>query len=106
MVIKLLMNSMYGKTAIKPVETYTIVKDDRNDFEQYISYNSNYIDSVIEVSGKVYIQKVKSILSHFKYVHCGVEILNISKLIINKVFSCADDCDIQIYIIKIQILYI
>ena len=74
MVIKLLMNSMYGKTIIKPVETYTIVKDNRDDFEKYISYNYNYIDSVIEVHGKFYFKKVKSILSHFKYVHCGVEI--------------------------------
>ena len=47
MVIKLLMNSMYGKTIIKPVETYTIVKDTRYDFEKCISYNYNYIDSVI-----------------------------------------------------------
>ena len=30
MVIKLLMSSMYGKTIIKPVETYTIVKDNRD----------------------------------------------------------------------------
>ena len=40
-VIKLLMNSMYGKTIIKPVETDTIVKDNRDDFEKYISYNYN-----------------------------------------------------------------
>ena len=33
-VIKLLMNSMCGKTIIKPVETDTIVKDMRNDFEK------------------------------------------------------------------------
>ena len=38
-VIKPLMDSMYGKTIIKPVETYTIVKDTREDFEKYISYN-------------------------------------------------------------------
>ena len=31
-VIKLLMNSMHGKTAIQPVETNTIVKDNRDDF--------------------------------------------------------------------------
>ena len=37
MIIKLLVNSMYGKTTIKPVETDTIVKDNRNDFEKYIS---------------------------------------------------------------------
>ena len=38
-VIKLLMNSMYGKTIIKPVETDTIVKGNRDDFGKYISYN-------------------------------------------------------------------
>ena len=97
MVIKLLMNSMYGKTIIKPVETDTIVKDDRDDFEKYISYNYNYIDSVIEVNGKYYIKKVKSILSHYNYVHCGVEILSMSKRIMNKVFSCANDCGVKIY---------
>ena len=58
MVIKLLMNSVYGKTSIKPVETYTIVKDNRDYSEKYISYNYNYIDSVTEVNGKVYIRKV------------------------------------------------
>ena len=57
MVIKLLMNSMYGKTIIKPVETDTIVKGNRNDFEKHISYKYNYIASVIEASGKFYISK-------------------------------------------------
>ena len=57
-VIKLLMNSMYGKAIIKPVETDTIVKDSRDDFEKYISYSYNYIDSVLGVNGKFYIKKV------------------------------------------------
>ena len=39
MVIKLLMNSMHGKTIIKPAETDTIVKDNRDDFEKHVSYN-------------------------------------------------------------------
>ena len=56
MVIKLPMDSMYCKTIVKPVETYTIVKDNRDDFEKYISYNCNYIDSVIEVNNKLYIK--------------------------------------------------
>ena len=96
-VIKLLMNSMCGKTIIKPVETYTIVKDNRDDFEKYISYRYNYIDAVIEDNSKLYIKRVKPILSHFDYVHCGVEILNMSKRIMDKIFSCADDCDVQVY---------
>ena len=69
------------------------------------SYNYDYIDSVIKVSGKLYIKKVKSILSHVNYVHYGVEILNMSKRIMNKVFSCADECAIKIQF-KILIAYI
>ena len=49
-VIKLLMNSMYGKTSIKPVETDTVVKDNKHDFGKYMSYNFNCIDSVIEIN--------------------------------------------------------
>ena len=64
MAIKLLMNSMYGKT-IKPIETYTIIKDTREDFEKYTSYNYNYIDSVLEAKGRYYIQKAKSMFISF-----------------------------------------
>ena len=46
-VIQLLMNSMYGRTIVKPVETYTIVKGNIYDFDTCTSYNYNYIDSVI-----------------------------------------------------------
>ena len=91
MVIKLLMSSMYGKTVITPVEAYTIVKDNRNDFDKCISYNCNYIGSVIGVSGIFYIKKVKPIVSHFNYVHCGVEVLNMSNIMTNRVFGCAHD---------------
>ena len=59
MVIKLLMNSMYGKTMFKPVETDTIVKYNKDDFGKYVSYNYNYIDSVIKVNGTYYIKKEK-----------------------------------------------
>ena len=96
--IKLVMNSMYGKTIIKPVETDTIVKDIREDFEKYISYNYNYIDSVIEVNGsKFYTRQVKSIPPHYNHIHCGVGILSMSTRIMNKVFGCADDLNINIY---------
>ena len=65
--------------------------------KKYFSYNYNYIDSVIEVNDKFDTKKVKPILSHFNYVHCGVGTLNMSKRIMNKVFSCADGCNIKIY---------
>ena len=48
---------MYGKTSIKPVETDTIITDNREDFEKYTSYNYNYIDYVLEAKGRYYIKK-------------------------------------------------
>ena len=71
-VIKLLMNSMYGQTIIKPVDTDTIINYSRADFETQISLNYDYIDSVLEVNVRYYIKQVKSVMSHFNYVHCGV----------------------------------
>ena len=65
MVIKRLMNIMYGKTIIKPVETDTIVKDNQDDSEKCMSYNYKYTGSVLEVNGNYYIKKVKSVLSHY-----------------------------------------
>ena len=49
-VIKLLMNSMYGTTSTKPVEAYTIINDSRDECEKYVSLNYKYIDSVLEVN--------------------------------------------------------
>ena len=51
-VIKLLMNCMYGNTIIKPIDTYTIISYSQHDFEKYVSFNYNYIDSVLEVNGR------------------------------------------------------
>ena len=36
-------------------------------------------------------------MSRFNYVHCGVEILSVSKMIMNKVLNCAGDLNIKTY---------
>ena len=36
-------------------------------------------------------------MSHFNYVPCGVEILPMSKRIMNKVFDISNDCGVKIY---------
>ena len=88
---------MYGKTIIKPIETDTIIRNNKDDFGKCISYNYNYIDSVLEVNGRYCIKEVTSILSHYNYDHCGVEILSMSKGIMNGVFGCASDCGVKVY---------
>ena len=34
-------------------------------------------------------------MSHDNYVHAGVEIPSMSQIIMNKVFSCAGDCNVE-----------
>ena len=91
------MNSMCGKTIIKPIETDTIIKYSRDDFEKCMSLIHNNIDSVAEVSHPYYIKRVASVMPHLEYVHCGVEILSMSKQFMNKVCSCATGCGVKVY---------
>ena len=90
------MNSMYGKTILKPIEVDTVVVPEWR-FEKYISYNYNFIQSCIKVHDKYYVKKIKSIINHYNYCHCGVEILSMSKRIMNEVMSLAEDVKLSIY---------
>ena len=82
---------MYGKTIIKPIETDTTMKGS-DDFEKYISLNPNYIDSALQINGRYYIKKVKPAMGRFNYVHCGGEILSVSRRVTDKVCPCCGDC--------------
>ena len=82
---------------MKQVETDTIMKDSRDGFEKYSSLSLNYIDSALEINGRFYINRIKSAMSHFDIVHCGVGILSMFKRVMNKVFPCCDDCSIKLY---------
>ena len=46
---------------------------------------------------RYYIKKVKSLMGHFDYVHCGVETLSMSKWVMDKVFDCSSDCGVKVY---------
>jgi len=95
-VIKELMNSMYGKTILKPIETETVVKT-IPEYEKYIRFNYNFIESAIKVGDKYYVKKIKCIINHFNYVQCGVEILSMSKRIMNEVMTLADENNLNIW---------
>ena len=90
------MNSI--ENIIKPVEAGTIIKENsKYDFDKYISPNYNYIDNALEVNGRCCIKKVVSVMSRFKYVNCGVEILSMSERIMNKVFDVSNGCGVKIH---------
>ena len=90
------MNSMYGKTILKPIETETVVRTQQA-FHKYVCFNYNYIQSSIKVGDRYYIKKIKTILNHYDYVNCGEETLSTSKRIMNQVLALAEDEGLNIW---------
>ena len=43
------------------------------------------------------ILRKNSVMSHFNSVHCGVEILSMSKRIMNRIFDVSCDCGVKVY---------
>ena len=95
-IYKLLMNSCYGKCLLKPINSETeIVYEDK--WDKYLEYNYNFISEYTKM-GKCYIvQKIKPINDHFNNVYAGVEILSMSKRIMNEVICLAEDLKMNIY---------
>lgn len=98
LVFKELMNSSYGKTCLKPIDSdieYVKV----NDFEEYVIRNYNYIKEATLLANGNYmkVKKIKTIDTHFNNVHIGVSILATSKTIMYEVMCLAEDLGIDIY---------
>ncbi len=81
--IKLLMNSIYGKLLQRPITTETVIKDSEEAFNKFLELNYNFIESAIQVQlgnkHKYYIQRMKPIINQHNYIHCAVNILDMSK---------------------------
>jgi hypothetical protein len=105
-VYKLMMNSAYGKTLLKPIEDKTVIKSHK-DMQTFVQRNYNFIKTIDYLNtkdeeeqtayDKAKIKIIKPIDTHFNNCHCGVEILAMSKRIMNRVMCLADDCKIPIY---------
>ena len=95
MVFKEFMNSSYGKSYLKPIESDSKYIPEK-DFEKFMDRNYNYIQEATKLAnGKFYKVKVrKAIDNHFNNVHVGVEILSMSKRIMYEVMTLAEDNDI------------
>ena len=96
--IKLLLNSIYGKSILKaiPTETKCIPKDK---VIKYIWKNYNYITEVNENASinNVYVKKLKPINNHFNLPHFGASVLSWSKHLMNQVMGTAEQNGINIY---------
>jgi len=100
MVYKLIMNSGYGKSIMKPVESefkfFDIYKGEE-ELQTFISRNYNWIKSYTYFGSSVKVEMVKRLSTHSNIAQVGVSILSMSKRIMNEVMCCAEDNGIDIY---------
>lgn len=110
LVFKEVMNSAYGKTIMKPQET-EIVYNVESKIENFMKKNHNHISIVEKLetfnddktpveyrSEQRYKCKVmKTIDDHFSSPHIGVEVLSMSKRIMNEVMCLAEDLNLDMY---------
>ena len=89
-VYKLLMNSSYGKTLLKPIDSETEIVY-KNNWNDYLNKNYNFIKEFTKTKDMIIVKKIKPISTHFNNVYAGVEILSMSKRIMNEVMYCAED---------------
>ena len=97
-IIKLIMNSCYGKTALKEIGE-DVVYISKNKFDEYVSRHYSWIKEITESQNgkRLRVVKVKAINEHFNRVHIGIQILSMSKRIMNEVMTLAEDEGHPIY---------
>ena len=112
LIIKLIMNSAYGKMIQKPITTqklfkkYQTMKKDKKTNEmvqeyplnKYLIKNSAKVINYWQINNNLYKIKVgKQIDNFYTNTLLGVQILSMSKRIMNEVMVTAEDLNINIY---------
>ena len=94
-IFKLMMNSGYGKTLLKPFETESkYVKN----IDEHASKYYKHIKEIIPLHNETYkVEHYKSICEHFNNCYVGVEVLSMSKRIMNEVMCLAEDTGLNMY---------
>lgn len=98
-VYKLIMNSGYGRSILKPIDSEERVFDSSEEKDKWVSRYYNYI---IEYTkgydcDKWIVKQHKEILTHFNNCVFGVEVLSMSKRIMNEVMCLGEDLDLNMY---------
>ena len=102
-IIKLLLNSIYGKTILKPIDTkIKFIQTDK--LTEYIRRRYNQIESTETIYTDKDVgckftetKEIKTINKHFNFTPLGVNILSMSKRIMNEVMCLAEDNHIPIF---------
>ena len=91
-IIKMLLNSIYGKTILKPIdEVYKFIPTAQVD--DYIRRRYNYIKEITGTDGsrRCIAKELKPFNKHYSFVTFGVQILSMSKRIMSEVIYTLED---------------
>ena len=96
---KLVMNSVYGKTIMKPINYKIKLINGEDKYLKFENKNYNHIYSAEKIYGSdtYQIKMINGLLNDFNLVQFGSVILSISKRIISEVFCLAEDLGFKIY---------
>lgn len=96
--IKLVLNSIYGKTLLKPIDTKTVFKY-KSEAKKFRIKNNNMISEIRNLYNSKFIKfkVIKPIHKHYNFCSLGVNILSMSKRIMNEVFCTAEDLRMKIF---------
>ena len=97
LIYKLIMNSAYGKTIQKSHNTTTKLFNNDVEFKKFLSKNYNTVNSWNYYGEKIRAVVAETITNHFNRAHIGVQILSMSKRIMNEVICLAEDNNLNIY---------
>ena len=96
--IKLLLNSIYGKSILKAMKTET-KSVPRDQLFKYIWRNYNFITEVVDepTIEKCYVKRLKPIIDHFNLPQFGASVLSWSKHLMNRVMASAEQHGVPIF---------
>lgn len=111
LVYKLIMNTIYGKSILKPIDYDYKFFNKKEEYQIYLSKNYNKISEITviknrftdkkngnEVNNDKYkLKEYKDLTIHENRPQVGVEVLSMSKRIMNEVMSTAEDENITIF---------
>ena len=96
-VYKLLMNSAYGRTLLKPFEDEKVYVSEKN-HDKHLVRHYDSVKSVQKLHDNSFeITQQKPIIDHYNLAHIGCEVLSMSKRIMNELMCLAEDIGINIY---------
>lgn len=96
-VYKLIMNSGYGKSIMKPVEAETKFFDSERSCDRWLSRHYNWVIEATRFGTKTKVKFVKTLDEHKNIAHVGTMILSMSKRLMNEVMCLAEDNELDIY---------